>query len=131
MLKGIGTDIVEIERIEKAIVSTKGFLEKIYTEKELDEWELAGKRMERMAGNFAAKEAVSKALGTGFRTFAPKDIEICRDDKGKPYVTLYEGAKVCADALNTKQILLSISHCKTYAVAMVTIEGWDLSENSK
>lgn len=123
MLIGIGTDIIEIQRVAKAIEQTTSFEEKIFTDRERSEWLEAGKKSERAAGSFAAKEAVSKALGTGFRGFGPRDVEIIRDNKGKPEVKLHDGALTCAHALGVKHIMLSISHCQTYAVAMVTMEG--------
>ena len=79
MIIGIGTDIIEIERIEIAVKRTKGFINKLFTENEINIFESRGFKSEVIAGNFAAKEAVSKALGTGFRGFGVKDIEILRD----------------------------------------------------
>lgn len=69
MILGIGTDIIEIERIEKAINNTPMFLKKIFTKRELDELNKGTLRVESVAGNFAVKEAVSKAVGTGMRGF--------------------------------------------------------------
>ena len=88
MIIGIGTDIIEIERIEIAVKRTKGFINKLFTENEINIFESRGFKSEVIAGNFAAKEAVSKALGTGFRGFGVKDIEILRDELGKPVVNL-------------------------------------------
>lgn len=130
MLIGIGTDIIEIKRIEEAIKRTPRFVEKIFTEDEREELSKIGNLPQRAAGSFAVKEAVSKALGTGFRTFGAGDIEVIRDAKGKPKVNLYGGAKELATALGATNILVSISHCKDYAVAMVTIEGSDRCESS-
>lgn len=106
---GIGTDIIEIERIKKAI-EKKGFKERVFTEKELNE--LKNKRIESYAGKFSAKEAISKALGTGVRGFSLVDIEILNDEMGKPKVYL-------KGALKDKEVKieLSISHCKEYATA--------------
>ena len=80
MIIGIGTDIIEIERIETAVKRTKNFMNKMFTENEIKIFESRGFRSEVIAGNFAAKEAVSKAVGTGFRDFGVKDIEILRDE---------------------------------------------------
>ena len=89
MIVGIGTDLIEIARIEKAC-RKQAFLSRIYTE---EECRLAGGSISRLAGNFAVKEAVSKALGTGFRAFMPIDIEVLRNELGKPYVNLYGGVR--------------------------------------
>ena len=69
MIIGIGTDIIEIDRIENAINNNKRFLEKVFTIKEIEMFKKRNMRSEIVAGNFAAKEAISKALGTGFRYF--------------------------------------------------------------
>ena len=123
MIIGIGTDIIEIQRIEKVIQKTPRFYKTVYTKEEQAYYEAGHKKVESLAGAFAAKEAVSKALGTGFREFSPCDIEIIRNELGKPEVKLHGGAKEVADKLGTNQVHLSISHCQTYAVAYVVIEG--------
>ncbi len=122
MLVGIGTDIVEIERIAQASTRTVGFAQKVMTPNEYAAYEASGSRVERLAGTFAAKEAVSKALGTGFRTFEMHDIEVQRNAQGQPSVVLYNNAKGCLEAIGGTRILVSISHSKSYATAMVTIE---------
>lgn len=83
---GIGNDIIEISRIEKAIKKTN-FITKVFTENEIKLFEIKGSRAEFFAGRFAAKEAISKALGTGFREFSLTDIEVLNNELGKPYVT--------------------------------------------
>ncbi len=118
MIFGIGTDIIEIERIEKAI-ARKNFVNKYFTKHEI---EIIGNYSNRIAGNFAAKEAVSKALGTGFSGFFPIDIEILRDEKGKPIVVLNKNAKNIADKNNITKVHLTISHCQKYAVAYAIAE---------
>ena len=79
-------DIVEIERVEKALQRNKRFLDKLFTKEEIDYFKSKGLKTETIAGNFSAKEAISKALGTGIRNFNFKEIEILRDKKGKPIV---------------------------------------------
>lgn len=122
MIKGIGTDIIEINRIEAAIQS-EHFKERIFTPKELEALKIKHKKTESLAGLFAAKEAVSKALGTGFRNFGAADIEILTNELGKPEVTLKSGAKELAEQLSINSIHLTISHCKAYAVAYALAEG--------
>lgn len=122
MIKGIGTDIIEIERIEKAIATTPHFLNRVFTEKERAYFEKKGERFETLAGLFAAKEAVSKALGTGFRGFGPSDIEIVPDDLGCPKVKLLEGAQKAKEEAGVSVLQVSISHCQTYAIAYAIAE---------
>lgn len=117
MIIGIGTDIVEISRIAKAIES-EAFARKCFTEDELQ-----NARPESLAANFAAKEAVAKALGTGFRGFSPIDIEILRDELGKPRAVLYNGAKAAADGLSVTALHISLTHSKEYAVAFAVAEA--------
>lgn len=123
MIIGIGTDIIEISRIEKAVLSTSSFLNKVYTENEQTYYKNKHKKVETLAGLFAAKEAVSKALGTGFRGFSARDIEIVPNALGKPEVTLYGEAKSLSHRLGIKEIHISISHCKTYATSFAVAEG--------
>ena len=115
---GIGTDIIEISRIEKAINRTKLFKEKVYTEKEIEHIEKKKNPYASYAGRFAAKEAISKALGTGVRDFLLKDIEILNDKLGKPIVYLYNEIKKLAEGL---KIQISISHSREYAVSTVIL----------
>ena len=121
MIVGIGNDIIEIERIEKAI-SKEGFKNKIYTQRELKNIEKRGNRTETYAGIFSAKEAISKAIGTGVREFSLTDLEILNDDLGKPYVVVSEKLdKILKTKKENYQIEISISHSKKYATAMAII----------
>ena len=119
MILGIGNDIVEIERVREAI-ETQGerFIEKLFTKREQDYCKKFSDPMPHYAARFSAKEAIVKALGTGFGDMAAfHDIEIINDDKGKPEVFF-------SDALNSRftnpEVLISISHCKNY-VATVAV----------
>lgn len=123
MIKGIGTDIIEIDRIQKAMSQTKSFMDKVYTEREKDYYTMHHKNVETLAGFFAAKEAVSKALGTGFRSFGMQDIEILPNQLGKPEVYLYKNAKNLSEEIGINKMHISISHCKTYATAFAVAEG--------
>ena len=114
MIKGIGIDIIEICRIEKATENEK-FIERIYTENEIKEFLRRNKNVSYLAGRFAAKEAVSKALGTGMRNIDFKDIEILSDNLGKPYV-------VTSGKLENLTIHITISHSKDNAIAFCVIE---------
>ena len=121
MIVGIGNDIIEIERIEKAI-SKEGFKNKIYTQRELENIRKRGNRTETYAGIFSAKESISKAIGTGVREFSLTDLEILNDDLGKPYVVVSEKLdKILKNKKEDYQIEISISHSKKYATAVAII----------
>lgn len=122
MILGIGTDIIEIERIDRAIKNTPMFLEKIFTKRELDELNKSTLRVESVAGNFAVKEAVSKAVGTGMRGFSFNDIEVFRDELGKPIVQVSDKVKDIIKVDNYT-FNVSISHNRTCAIAFVVLES--------
>ncbi|EHI78208.1 hypothetical protein HMPREF9093_01539 [Fusobacterium sp. oral taxon 370 str. F0437] len=121
MIVGIGNDIIEIERVEKAI-STEGFKAKVYTQREIENIIKRGNRTETYAGIFSAKEAISKAIGTGVREFSLTDLEILNDDLGKPYVIVSDKLnKIIQRKKENYQIEIAISHSKKYATAMAII----------
>ena len=113
---GIGTDIIEIERIKKASQKER-FMNKIFTEREREYFIKRNLKSESIAGTFSAKEAVSKSVGTGIREFSFKDIEILRNEIGKPYVNPLNDFKKFCDKNGISEIKISISHCREYAVA--------------
>lgn len=121
MIIGIGNDIIEIERINRAI-SKPRFLQKYFTEKEIELYSERNCNIEIIAGNFAVKESVSKVFGTGVRGFALKDIEVLRDEMGKPFVILHHEAKNIAEKMKIKHLLVSISHSEKYAVGFAVGE---------
>ncbi|MBE5971769.1 MAG: holo-[acyl-carrier-protein] synthase [Lachnoclostridium sp.] len=121
MLTGVGCDLIEIERMKKAC-EKEAFLLRVYTEEERRQ---ADGRPSVLAGTFAVKEAVAKVLGTGFRTFMPKDVEVLRDELGKPYVLLHGNAEKLAEEKKIKRIEVSISDTKEYAMAFAVGEGED------
>ena len=120
-----GVDIVEIDRIRQSFDSCgEGFRDRVFTENEIKYCESKKMvRFESYAARFAAKEAVSKAFGTGISKGVKwKDMEILNDPQGKPYVVLSEKAREIYEEMNAKGISLSLSHCKSYAVAYAVIE---------
>ncbi len=121
MLTGVGCDLIEIERVKKAC-EKEAFLLRVYTEEERRQ---ADGRISVLAGTFAVKEAVAKVLGTGFRTFMPKDVEVLRDELGKPHVILHENARKVADEKKIKRIEVSISDTKEFVMAFAVGEGED------
>ncbi|AYF53644.1 holo-ACP synthase [Clostridium botulinum C] len=125
MIIGIGTDIVEIQRIEKAINRNPNFINKLFTKNEIEYFKSRNMRSEFIAGRFAAKEAVSKALGTGFRGFEFKDIEIENNILGKPMVNLKGKAKKMDKKWGNYKIHLSISHGRENAIAYAVLEVVD------
>ncbi|WP_294133455.1 holo-ACP synthase [uncultured Clostridium sp.] len=122
MILGIGTDIIEIDRIDRAINNTPMFLEKIFTKRELKELTKSTLRVESVAGNFAVKEAVSKAIGTGMRGFTFSDIEVFRNELGKPIVEISDKVKELIE-VNNYTFNVSISHNRTCAIAFVVLES--------
>lgn len=129
MIVGIGNDIVEIERIQKGVERSARFLDKLLTPLEKERVIIGDKlSYESIAGLFAAKEAVSKALGTGFVTFKLTDIEVLKDEKGKPFIKLYGGADVLAREIGAETVHISISHSQRYATAFAIAERRDRGE---
>ena len=118
-IKGIGCDIVSISRIAETAADQR-FLDKVYTPYE--QACIAQKGPQTAAGLWAAKEAVSKALGTGFAGFTAKDIEIRHNESGAPQITLYNGARTRAGAIGAETVYVSISHEKAQAMAFAVIE---------
>ncbi len=116
-----GVDLIEIERIKDSI-SRNGerFLKRVYTEKELA---LCGEDAASLAGRFAAKEAVSKALGCGIGDVGWQEIEVLRDEARAPVLNLHGAAQALADELGLTTWSLSLSHTKTHAVAFVVATG--------
>ncbi|NLX69464.1 MAG: holo-ACP synthase [Clostridiales bacterium] len=122
VIVGTGIDIIEVERIRKACINPR-FPKKVFTDREWEHIESRGKNMQTVAGNFAAKEAVAKALGTGFGKVGWKDIQIFRKPDGRPYVELSGQALFYMSKLGGKRVWISISHIKELAVAQAVIEG--------
>lgn len=119
-----GVDIIEIERIEKALSTGKeAFKKKVFTQSEIEYCESRKNlKYESYAARFAAKEAVAKALGTGIGMGAGlKDIEVLKDENGRPRVVLHGKARETFEGTGGKEISISLSHCKSFAVAYCTI----------
>lgn len=121
MIRGVGVDIVEIARIKK-VVEARGdkLLDRLFTQREL---EAMSKKHENIAGRFAAKEAVVKALGVGIGLISWKEVEIIKDKLGKPRVYLTGAALRRRKTMGIIKIHLSISHSKSQAIAYVIAEG--------
>lgn len=118
----IGTDIVEIERVERAIMKSAGFTNRVFRTSEIDYCRSRNRQSgASFAGIYAAKEAFLKALGTGMRKGSWQDICVEHDAAGAPFFKI-EGifAELMAQQSYT-QVEVSISHCRTYAVAQVLL----------
>lgn len=134
MIKGIGVDIIEVDRIERAIAKNEKFLERIFSQQELLYIKSRGNNKCTISGLFSSKESVSKALGTGIRGFKWTDIEIAHDNLGKPKVNLRGNAKQIAVKKGINKISLSISHIAEKAIAISIAQGAldkDIDENIK
>jgi phosphopantetheine--protein transferase-like protein len=116
LITGIGVDIVSVARFARPFGTR--FFSRVFTEYEREY--IKNQPPQTMAGLFAAKEAVVKALGTGFSGFWPNAVEIRHDGRGKPCAVLHGAAK---GAQNERNVLVSISHNETYAVAFAVAEG--------
>ena len=116
-LQGLGNDIIEIERVRQSINRHgQHFLNRLFTHREQDYCYKFKDPVPHFAGRFAAKEAISKALGTGFGLEVSwHDIEILADEQGKPMVHFSEGAK---KRFNNPRMLISISHSASHATAV-------------
>lgn len=121
---GIGTDMCAVSRIARAI-EKEHFYMRVYLEGERAYLETKGRgKAESAAAMFAAKEAVAKALGTGFaRGVAADLIEVTHDGSGAPGVVLHAGAKERLDAIGGRRVHLSLSHEGDMAIAFAVIEG--------
>lgn len=118
---GIGIDLVEIERIRQAVIrSNQRFLERVFTPRERS---LCAGRAWRLAGRFAAKEAMLKAIGTGLRGFSWQQIEVLADELGAPTVFCGGNFALALKARGVSRIHVSISHSREYAMAQVVLEG--------
>ncbi len=119
-----GVDIIEIERVERALGRFgPRFLGRIYTPLEAA---FCGGRVSELAARFAAKEAVMKALGTGARGLAWREIEVLPNHRGKPLVYLHGRAAERAERIGLEALDISLSHSREYAVAFVVGRSRDL-----
>lgn len=119
MIKGIGTDIIEVKRIRKLMEDYgERFFTRILTDNEINYCTKFSKPDLHFAGRFASKEAYSKAIGTGIgKNFSWKNIEILNDEKGKPYIV-----HLMENEYSKYKFEISISHTEDYACAVVTCE---------
>ena len=122
---GIGTDIVDCVRIRRMIDHYgEQFLTRVYTEREVRYCQRSKHATEHFAGRWAAKEAVLKCLGTGWRKgLCWTDIEVCNDPSGRPRIRLHAATRDFARSLGISEVMISISHCRAYATAYALAVG--------
>ena len=122
---GIGTDIVECLRIAQ-MIERHGelFLSRVFTPQEIEYCSARKAATQHYAGRWAAKEAVLKAMGTGWaRGISWQDIEVRSQFNGRPTIALGGGAREVCEQLNIQEMLISISHCRTHATAYALALG--------
>ena len=116
-----GVDLIEIARIEEVVTRHgKHYLQRIYTPAELEQ---CGQRAKSLAGRFAAKEAVAKALGSGIGDVRWREIEVLGDENNAPVLTLHGEALKKANVLGLSTWSVSISHSQSHSVALVVAIG--------
>ncbi len=122
MIAGIGTDIAEVRRFEKWVREPE-MLERFFNEKEMSSAKSEAAKCQHYAARFAAKEAFSKALGTGISSFGLKDVYITNNSEGKPLLNI-EGAalSLMKERLGQCKAFVSLSHENEYAIAFVILE---------
>ena len=132
-LYGIGTDIVECLRIAQ-MIERHGelFITRVYTEHEIEYCQSRKQATQHFAGRWAAKEAVLKALGTGWRRgISWRDVEVRNLRSGSPLITLYGGARDYMLEQDISKVLISISHCRSHATAYAIALGTEKSIDDK
>lgn len=118
----IGVDIIEIDRIDRMLKKYPNFRSRIFTEREISYCEQKKYPAQHYAARFAAKESIMKTLGTGWaENIRWRDLEIVESPFGKPGVNLYGQAQAVSEKQGVKEIKVSLSHCKTYAVAVAQL----------
>ncbi len=123
MIAGLGTDMIEVERVATKIAKDSGFRELVFSKNEIDYCEGKTNKYEHYAARFAAKEAFFKALGTGWLNgTAFNEVEVIHDEKGKPTIALLGETAAVISAMNVTNISVSLTHLKTIASAVVIIE---------
>ncbi len=123
MIAGIGTDIIEVERIASKIEKENGFRELVFSENEIQYCESKTHKYEHYAARLAVKEALAKALGTGWLAGTKiNEAEVLNDENGKPYLQFTGETAETITAMNFTAFHVSISHIKSMASAVVIIE---------
>jgi holo-[acyl-carrier protein] synthase len=125
----VGIDLIEIPRIQRSLDDFgERFLRRVYTERERDRY---WNRISELAARFAAKEAISKALGTGIRGIRWRDMEVLPNRRGKPIVVLHGSAAERAELLGITDFDITLTHSRSDAMAFVVGFRTDVSKSTK
>jgi holo-[acyl-carrier protein] synthase len=123
MISGVGIDMIEVKRIAAKISKESGFRELVFSKTEIVYCEAKTNKFEHYAARFAAKEAFFKAIGTGWlENTLFNEVEITNTDNGKPELALLGSTLETINEMGIKKILVSLSHIKTMASAVVIVE---------
>lgn len=128
---GIGTDIIECLRIAQMIERHGDvFITRVYTPYEIQYCRCRKQATQHFAGRWAAKEAILKAIGTGWRRgISWRDVEVRNEPSGKPIVALRGGVRDVVEELGIAEVLISISHCRMHATAYAIALGREASRD--
>jgi holo-[acyl-carrier protein] synthase len=120
---GIGTDIIEIRRVEEKLARTEGLKKRVFTPREIAYCESKAKSAQHFAARFAAKEAFLKAIGTGWsRGYRFLDIEVLNDEQGKPELVVQGKVKDFCEEHGITGFHVSLAHIRELAKAVVVLE---------
>lgn len=123
MLKGIGADLVEVNRIRRVLERrSRAFCQRVYTPAEAEYCFRKPAPEASLAARFAAKEAVMKVLGTGWGAIGWKEIEVTSQENGRPELVLHGRARVLAEQMGISRWMLTLSHTHGHALAVVVAE---------
>lgn len=124
MIKGIGIDLIDVERVADRVGRNEGFREMVFSAAEIGYCETKGKKYEHYAARYAAKEAFFKALGTGWvNDTAYHEVEVYNDEAGKPGIKLLGKTAEALSSWGAISIIVSLTHLNTMAAAVVIIES--------
>ncbi len=123
MITGIGLDVIEVERVAEKIEKEQGFRELVFAPQEIIYCEPKARKYEHYAARFAAKEALFKALGTGWTNGTQyNEVRITSDEQGKPGISFTGDTAETLKHIDLTKVKISLSHLKTIAAAVVVIE---------
>ena len=118
---GIGIDLIQVSKVQRLCQSKKN-LEEIFTLAEIEYCQKKPHQFQHFAARFAVKEAMFKALGTGWdKEIKWTEVEVMKDEMGRPRIDLHGKAKEMAEKMNIRDTLVSLSHCSDYAIAQVIL----------
>jgi len=123
LIFGLGTDIIEVDRVRKTLEGNAGLLYDLFSPAEIEYCEAKAQKYQHYAARFCAKEAFLKALGTGLSAgIKPNQIEVLNEPSGKPFIRLTGTAKSLTKKYGFSKILVSLSHIREISKAVVIIE---------